>query len=46
MMAGDSEVTHETGPHQASYDGFMRFTKYGTVVVALIAALVIYLITR
>ncbi len=45
-MASDSDVTHETGPHQASYDGFMRFTKIGMVAVALIVALVVFLITR
>ncbi len=45
-MAGDSDGTHETGPHQASYDGFMRFTKVGMVVVAVIVAFVIFVITR
>lgn len=45
-MAGDSEVTHEIGPHQASFEGFMRFTKWGTIAVAIIVAFVVFVITR
>lgn len=45
-MAGDSEtVVHETEPHQASFDGFWTFTKWGTIAVAIITAAVVYIIT-
>ena len=32
--------------HQATYAGFINLVKFGTPAVALIAALVIFLITR
>jgi Bacterial aa3 type cytochrome c oxidase subunit IV len=45
-MAGDSDVVHETEPHEASFNGFWTFTKWGTVAVALITILVVFIITR
>lgn len=45
-MAGDSEVVHETEPHQTSFDGFWSFTKWGTIAVIVITAFVIFIITR
>jgi Bacterial aa3 type cytochrome c oxidase subunit IV len=45
-MAGDNEVVHETEPHQAGFESFWTFTKWGTVSVAVIAALVVFIITR
>ncbi|MDE2403305.1 MAG: aa3-type cytochrome c oxidase subunit IV [Sphingomonadales bacterium] len=32
--------------HQSTYEGFLSLVKYGTPAVALITALVIFLITR
>jgi hypothetical protein len=45
-MAGDSDVVHETEPHQVSFDKFWSFTKWGTVSVIIITAFVIFVITR
>ena len=45
-MAGDSDVTHETEPHQASFESFWVFAKWGTVAVAIIVAAVVFIISQ
>jgi Bacterial aa3 type cytochrome c oxidase subunit IV len=45
-MAGDIEATHETEPHEASFNSFWTFTKWGSVVVGVIVVFVILIIAR
>lgn len=46
-MAADGEtVVHETEPHKAGFDSFWTFTKWGTISVAIIAAAVVFIISR
>jgi hypothetical protein len=45
-MAGDININHDVQPHQDSYDGFMRMAKWGTIIVIVIVAAVIFVITR
>jgi len=43
-MAGDSETKTDLTAHQASYDRFMWWFKFGGVAVFIIAAIVIMLL--
>ena len=45
-MAGNGETNGDLRAHEESYASFMGWFKFGTIAVAIIAALVIFAITR
>jgi len=46
-MAADGEVVvHETEPHQAGFDRFWAFAKWGTISVAIIVTAVVIIISQ
>lgn len=45
-MAGNGETNGDLNAHRESYDGFIWWLKTGMIATAIVAALVIFLITR
>jgi hypothetical protein len=45
-MAGNGETNGDLKAHREGYDNFIWWVKFGTIASAIIAALVIFLISR
>ena len=45
-MAADTDPAHEISAHSESYDRFIGWLKIGAIASAVVAAFVIFLITR